>query len=56
MIIIITLWDFEIQMDLLIPDRKPDQVLIDKKKEKLPSHGFCDSSQWQSKNKRKQKK
>ena len=43
------LWDFEIQMDHLILDRRPDLVLTKKKKKKkkkknLSSRGFCCSS------------
>ena len=41
-------WDFEIQLDHLIPPRRPDLVLIDKKKN-LPPSGL------QSRNKREQK-
>ena len=49
------LWDFQIQIDHPIPARRPDQVLINKKKENLLSSGFCHSSRPQSKKKRKWK-
>ena len=39
----ITLWDFKIQSNLLILSRRPDQVIISKKKENLPFIGFCRS-------------
>ena len=34
------LWDFEIQTDLLILARRPDQVLVYKKKENLLNGGL----------------
>ena len=35
------LWDFEIQTDHLIPARRPDLVIVNKKKkDKLPSSGL----------------
>ena len=45
-------WDFEIQMDHLIPARKPDLVVINqkKKKEVVHSNGFCNASRPQSEN------
>ena len=48
------LWDFEIQTDRLIPARRPDLVIINKK---LTWHhvNFCSSGRLQSENKRKQK-
>ena len=39
------LLDFEIKMDHLISARRPDLVLINKKRENLASSGFCHSSQ-----------
>ena len=40
------LWDFEIQTDHLIPARRPDLEIVNKKKEKkkkenLPNSGLC---------------
>ena len=44
------LWDFEIQMDHLISDRRLDLVIVNKKKKKkkrerenLPNSGLCRS-------------
>ena len=58
------LWDFEIQINPLIPAKTLDRVLIKKKKERKNNNrtkkrtfgGFCCSCRPQSKNKRKQKK
>ena len=47
------LWDFEIQTVHLIPARKPDLIVINKK-ENLSSFGFC-RSHHTVKNKRKRK-
>ena len=49
------LWDFEIQTHHLIPIRRPDQMQINKqeserKRENLPTYGFCRSSGPQSEN------
>ena len=51
------LWDCEIRTPPPIQVRKPDLVLISKKKQpkNFPSSGFCRSSGPQSKNERKQK-
>ena len=35
------LWDFEIQTDHLISARRPDLVMINKKRKNSPSCGFC---------------
>ena len=37
------LWDFNIQTDRLIPARRPDLIIINKKKKKenLQNSGFC---------------
>ena len=47
------LWVFETQIDQPILARKLDLVLINKKKKKFSSSGFCPSSRLESKNKRK---
>ena len=47
------LWDFEIQTDHLIPARRPDLVLI--KKKRMSSRGFFCSSRLLSENKKKRK-
>ena len=49
------LWDFEIQMDHLISARRPDVVIINKKKENLQNFGLCCLGWSQSKIERKQK-
>ena len=46
-------WDFEIQMDHLIPARRLDQVLINKRKRTYRQ--FCCSGRSQSENERKGK-
>ena len=46
---------FEIQMDHLIPVKRPDLVLINQKEENLQSSGFYCSGRPQSENQRKQK-
>ena len=48
------LWDFEIQTDHLIPARRPDQVIINKKKN-LPLSGFCSPHGQQRENHSKKK-
>ena len=48
------LWDFEIQIDPLIPDRRLDLVIIDKRMNLLYS-GLCHPSKRQSENQRKGK-
>ena len=58
------LWNFEIQTDHLILARRPDVVIVNKKKKKnkkinkgnLPNSGFCRPARLQSQNKRKWKK
>ena len=50
------LWHFEIQTYHQIPARRPDLVIIYKKKENLLNRGFCRSSGPQSKNQRKRTK
>ena len=35
------LWDFDIQMDHLIPARRPDFIIINNKKENLQNCGLC---------------
>ena len=45
-------WDFELQTDHLIQARRPDIILIFKKKNLCS--GYCHSSRPQSENKRKQ--
>ena len=35
------LWDFDIQTDHLISARRPDLLIINKKKENLPNCGLC---------------
>ena len=49
------LWDFEIERDHLIPARRPNLELIDKKKKNLPSSGLCCLNGLQSENKVKRK-
>ena len=50
-------WDFEIQTDHLISPRRPDQVIINEKKnENLPNRELCCPGRPQSQNKRKKKK
>ena len=46
------LWDFEIQTDHPISDRRPDLVVVNKK-ENLPNSGLCCPGRPQSKIKRK---
>ena len=41
------LWDFEIKTDHLIPARRPDLVLINKKRKNVSTGGFCSSSRQQ---------
>ena len=48
------LWDLEIQTDHSIPSRRPDLILINKKKN-LPTCGFCYSSGQYSEYEYKQK-
>ena len=47
-------WDFDIQIDLLISARKPDLILINKKKKKenLQSCRFCCPGRPQNKTER----
>ena len=47
------LWDFEIQIDHLILARRPDLVIVKKKKENFPTSGICCPSGPQSENQRK---
>ena len=35
------LWDFNIQTDQLIPARRPDLIIINKKKENLQNYRLC---------------
>ena len=48
-------WGFEIQTDHLIPARRPDLVMINKKKEHLPNSGLYRPGGSLSKNQRKRK-
>ena len=41
------LWDFAIKTDHPIPARRPDLVLINKKKENVSTGGLCGSSRSQ---------
>ena len=52
------LWDFEIQTDHLIPVKRPDLVIINKRKklENLLDSELCRHGRSQSENKRKRKK
>ena len=50
------LWDFNIQMDHLIPARKPDLIIINKKKENLQNCRLCCSSGPQNKPEENEKK
>ena len=49
------LWYFEIQIDLLIPTRRSDLVMINKKKENLLHCGLCHPGRPQCENQRKWK-
>ena len=49
------LWDFEIQTNHLISDRRPDFVLINKRKNNLSSGKFCCFGGSQNKNEKKVK-
>ena len=52
------LWHFEIQIDNLIPARRPELVIINKKqkqKKYLPNGGLCHPSEPQRENERKRK-
>ena len=48
-------WKFEIQTDHLISARRPDLVIVKKKKENLPNRGICRPGWPQSKIERRQK-
>ena len=47
------LWDFNIQTDQLIPARRPDLIIINKKKESLQNCRLCCPSGLQNKSKGK---
>ena len=49
------LWAFEIQMDHLITARRPDRVIVNRKKENQPNSGLCCSGRPQGKIERKGK-
>ena len=51
----IKFWGFEIEIDPLIPARRPDQVVINKKEENLPYCRLYHPSRTQNENQRKQK-
>ena len=46
------LWDFNIQMDHLIPARRPDLIIITKKNENLQNCQFCCPGRPQNKTER----
>ena len=46
------LWDFVIQTDHLIPPKRPDLVVFNKKKENFSSSGFCYSDEQRRENKK----